>query len=195
MGLALVTVVGAGVIALLARGRLRGVTEVHVRALWCVVGVIAAQLVGGWISSATDDASFYIVGLAVSAAFGLTFCLFNLHLAGVPLVTLGLTFNALVVGLNSAMPVSIFAASRADVSLTDIAAGNDARHTIAGYGSTWRLLGDVIPVPMPVIPEVVSPGDVLIAAGLAEFVVIAMRRRPTTPRITSASKSRVALSS
>jgi hypothetical protein len=192
--LALLTVVGAGVVALACGGRLHAFTELHVRGLWYVVGAIAAQLIGGWLSSATDDGRFYIAGLAASAACGLAFGLLNMHLSGVPLVTLGLALNALVVGLNSAMPVSIFAASRADVTLTSIATGDDPRHTIAGYGSTWRSLGDVIPVPLPVAPEVISPGDVLVAAGLAEFVVIAMTKRPRRPQVTPQPESVVALS-
>jgi Family of unknown function (DUF5317) len=61
------------------------------------------------------------------------------------------------------------------VSVRQIAAGQDARHSIAGGGTTWRALGDVIPVPLPWRPEVVSPGDVLIAAGLGEFVLLGMR--------------------
>jgi hypothetical protein len=158
------------------------------------VGAVAAPLIGGWLCSAEDDSRFYIAGLAASAACGLVFCLRNVHLAGVPLVTIGLALNALVVGLNSAMPVSIFAASRANVGLTSVANGDDPRHTIAGYGSTWRALGDVIPVPLPVLPEVISPGDVLIAAGLAEFVVVAMTRRPRRPQIASPKESVVALS-
>jgi hypothetical protein len=99
--------------------------------------------------------------------------------AGVPLVTLGLVLNAAVVAANGAMPVSIDAAFRAGVPTGDIAAGLDARHEIAGRGTVWRRLGDVIPVPLPARPEVVSPGDVLVAAGLAELVVVGMLRRRT----------------
>ncbi|MGN6472297.1 MAG: DUF5317 family protein, partial [Mycobacteriales bacterium] len=62
-------------------------------------------------------------------------------------------------------------------STLSIATGNDARHTIAGRGSHWRGLGDVIPLPLPVAPEVVSPGDVLVAAGLGEFIFVTSRRR------------------
>ena len=192
--MALLTVVGAGVLALIAGGRLRAFTELHVRGLWYVVLAVAAQVAGGWLASGTGHSGFYTAGLALSAASGLAFCVRNLHLAGVPLITLGLALNALVVGLNAAMPVSIFAASRSGVPLTSIAAGNDPRHTIAGYGSTWRQLGDVIPVPLPVVPEVVSAGDVLVAAGLAEFVVIAMTRRPKQSQVASPPESVVALS-
>jgi hypothetical protein len=70
-----------------------------------------------------------------------------------------------------------------------IAAGNDARHTIAGPGTTWRALGDVIPLPVPWRPEVVSPGDALIAAGIGEFVFIGMRPRRTRSRTRSRTAS------
>jgi len=102
----------------------------------------------------------------------------NRYVPGVSLVTLGLAVNALVVILNGAMPVSIVAALRAaGVPITDIAAGYDARHTIAGEGTTLRPLGDVVPLPLPIRPEVVSAGDVLVAAGLGELVVMGMLRR------------------
>ena len=58
-----------------------------------------------------------------------------------------------------------------------IASGDDDRHQIADSGTTLRLLGDVVPVPLPVRSEIVSPGDVLVAAGLAELVVMGMLRR------------------
>ena len=62
-------------------------------------------------------------------------------------------------------------------------------------GTTLRWLGDVIPVPLPVRPEVVSPGDVLIAAGLGEFVLLGMRprRRPSSPVRRNADCRSVAL--
>jgi hypothetical protein len=145
------------------------------------------------LAATTDHSNFYLAGLAVSAAAALVFCLTNLGLPGVPLITLGLVANALVVGLNGAMPVSIFAASRADVSITSIAAGNDPRHTIAGYGVTWRSLGDVIPVPLPVRPEVASPGDILVVAGLGELIVLGMRRRRDPVRIPARGESVVPL--
>ena len=38
-------------------------------------------------------------------------------------------------------------------------------------------LGDVVPVRMPLRPEVVSAGDVLIAAGLAQLVLLGLLGR------------------
>jgi hypothetical protein len=144
-----------------------------------VVAAVVAQTGGALVGvlGYGDPRRAYVAGLAASALCAAAFCSRNLRVAGVPLVTLGLVSNALVVACNGAMPVSVSAAARAGVSVVDIAAGRDTRHEIAGAGTTLRLLGDVIPVPLPVRSEVVSPGDVLVAAGLAELVVLGMLRR------------------
>jgi hypothetical protein len=150
--------------------------ELALKDRWLVVGAVAVQIVGGLIAFNGGESArhAYVSALAVSAGLALVFCLRNLRIPGVTLVTVGLALNATVVGLNGAMPVSIVAAYHARVPITTIAADADARHTIAGRGTTWRVLGDVIPVPLPVHPEVISPGDVLVAAGLGELVVLGM---------------------
>jgi hypothetical protein len=51
---------------------------------------------------------------------------------------------------------------------------DDSRHLPAGADTALRPLGDVIPVPLPVRPEVVSIGDLLGAAGMAQLVATAM---------------------
>ena len=58
--------------------------------------------------------------------------------------------------------------------LDDVAAGLDSRHDVAGDSTRLPLLGDVVPVLLPLRPEVVSPGDVLVASGLAQLVVVGM---------------------
>lgn len=177
MSLVGVVVVGAAVIAWISGGRWSGFTHEPLRAPGYVVLAVVAQVLGAVLSDHSSADWIYPTGLAVSAACALVFCVANLRVAGVPLVALGLALNAVVVARNGAMPVSIAAASRAGVSTRTVAYGNDPRHTIAGRGSVWRSLGDVIPVPLPVSPEVVSPGDLLVAAGLGEFIVVTSRRR------------------
>lgn len=179
MGLAVVVLAIAVGVALLAGGSWSSLTSLHLRSRRLVVAAVAAQLGGATLGvlGAADPRRAYVVGLAASAACAAAFCARNLRVTGVPLITLGLVANAVVVGLNGSMPVSIDAALRAGVPIASIASGDDARHEIAGTGTTWRPLGDVVPVPLPVRPEVVSPGDVLVAAGLAELVVLGMVRR------------------
>ena len=60
------------------------------------------------------------------------------------------------------------------MGLDDVAGGLDSRHAVSDDGTRLPLLGDVVPVLLPLRPEVVSPGDVLIASGLAQLVVVGM---------------------
>jgi hypothetical protein len=179
VALALVALVGAVAVGYALGGDWGRLTALRLRWRRWVVAAVLAQTGGALVGvlGYGDPRHAYVVGLALSAACAAVFCTRNLRVAGVPLVTLGLCANAAVVAVNGAMPVSVSAALRADVPLVDIAAGHDARHELAGSWTTWRWLGDVIPVPLPVRSEVVSPGDVLVAAGLGELVVMGMLRR------------------
>jgi hypothetical protein len=99
---------------------------------------------------------------------------------GTGLGALGLPTNAVVAPNTAPMPVSSDASGKAGVSTQDLVAGTDPRHELADSSTRLRPLGDVVPVLLPVHPEVVSPGDVLVAAGLAQLVVLGMRRRVTS---------------
>lgn len=189
MGLAVVALVGAVAVGYALGGDWAQLTSLQLRWRRFVVAAVVAQLGGAMVGvlGYGDPRRAYVVGLATSALCAAAFCARNLRVAGVPLVTLGLLSNALVVALNGAMPVSVAAAHRANVSIVDIATGHDSRHTIANSHTTLHILGDVIPVPLPVRSEIVSPGDVLVAAGLAELIVIGMlrRRRTDDDRVSS----------
>jgi hypothetical protein len=167
-----------------------GALDVRQRRL--VVAALAAQAVGAVVGGPIHG-----LGLAVSAALATAFLAVNRGVRGTGLVALGLGANALVVALNGAMPVSAEAAARAGVSVAAIADGQDARHVLAGSTTRLRVLGDGVPVLLPLRPELVSPGDVLVAAGLAQLVVVGMlARRPdrASPEVvrpwTSTSRGR-----
>ncbi len=156
-------------------GRLRGgsldrLGTVDLRRRALVVAALVVQLAGTVIGGPV-----FPVGLVVSALLVTAFLLANRGLRGTGLVALGLLANALVVGANGAMPVSEAASARAGVQ--DPRDGLDLRHEPAGAGTRLALLGDVVPVPLPLRPEVVSPGDVLVAAGLGQLVVLGMSGR------------------
>jgi len=167
-----VSLVVAVLLAALLVGRLCGGSlerlgglELHRRRL--VVTALVAQALGALVGGPA-----HALGLAVSAALAAAFLLANRGVRGTGLVALGLAANALVVGLNGAMPVSAAAAARAGVPLAE--AVTDARHEPAGPRTRLALLGDRVPVLLPGRPEVVSAGDVLVAAGLAQLVVLGM---------------------
>jgi hypothetical protein len=179
VGLAVVALVGAVAVGYALGGTWSRLTSLQLRWRRFVMAAVVAQLGGAMIGvlGYGDPRRAYVVGLGASALCAAAFCARNLRVAGVPLVTIGLISNAVVVAVNGAMPVSVSAASRAGVPVVDIAAGHDDRHEVAGPATALRVLGDVIPVPLPLRSEVVSPGDVLVAAGLAELIVIGMVRR------------------
>jgi hypothetical protein len=185
MGLAVLVLAGAGLLGFVLGGSISPLATLPLRGRGLVVVAVVAQAAGGLAAWAADSSAAYALGLTASALAALGFCLRNLHVRGVPLVTLGLLLNATVVLANGAMPVSTTAASRAGTSTASIAAGSDPRHVLAGDATTLRALGDIVPVPLPLQPEVASPGDVLVAAGLAELLCLGMRRRrvrrPGTP--------------
>lgn len=176
MGLAVVVLVAAVALAVVLGGRWHRLAELRLASRGLVVAAVVAQAGGALVGVAGfgDARRAYVSGLVISAACALAFCARNLRVPGVALVTGGLLANAAVVALNGAMPVSIVAAFHARVAIAPISAGTDARHEIAGIGTRVRWLGDVVPVPLPARPEVVSPGDVLVAAGLAELVFLGM---------------------
>ncbi|MCW2606630.1 MAG: hypothetical protein JWO60_1323, partial [Frankiales bacterium] len=133
----------------------------------------------------------YAVGLGVSAALAVAFLGLNRGVRGTGLVGLGLVANALVVGANGAMPVSTHAAARAGVSLSDVVYGLDPRHELADRDTRLPWLADVVPVPLPRLPQVVSPGDVLVAAGVGQLVVLGMRGGRPLPRRGRPPRTRV----
>jgi Family of unknown function (DUF5317) len=195
MGLVLTTVVLAVVAGRLAGGRLRALQRLPYRGfalLWGAVGALGAgvalALAGVPARAAERGAP------AVAAALVAAFCLRSRAVPGLGLLGAGLLLNAAVVLGNGGMPVSAYAAARAGVD--PVAATADARHLPAGAGTLLPWLGDVIPVPLPVRPEVVSVGDMLGAAGLGQLVLTAMlagratrrgTRRAWSPRPPSAT--------
>jgi hypothetical protein len=166
-------VVAVLVVALLigwARGgSLDRLGALPLRQRYLAVSALAAQVVGTLVGG-----PFFLIGLIVSGGLVLLFLSRNRGIRGTGLAALGLCANVLVIGANGAMPVSADAAGRAGVSVQSLLTGADARHRLAGTDTRLRQLGDVIPVPLPLRPEVVSPGDVLLAAGLAQLVTLGM---------------------
>jgi hypothetical protein len=171
---ALVVLVAALAVGLALGGRIGQLGHLPLDHGWLVLAAVGAQAGGAFTGGAA-----YPIGLVVSVLLVGAFLVRNRQVRGTGLVALGLLANALVVGLNGAMPVSLDALGRAGITSQELLAGSDPRHELASSDTALRPLGDVIPVLLPAHPEVVSVGDVLVAAGLAQLVVLGMRRRPT----------------
>lgn len=97
----------------------------------------------------------------------LAFTAVNLRLVGMPVVALGLGLNALVILANGGMPVDPGAVVAAGVARFETVASLDLGNVRQWQDGDDRLaaLGDVVPVAP--LDEVVSFGDLILAAGLA----------------------------
>ncbi|HEX7355442.1 MAG TPA: DUF5317 family protein [Mycobacteriales bacterium] len=152
-----------GSLSRLETARLR---YVPVLLLAVALQVAAAFALGGWA---------YAAVLVVSLLLALGWLAFNGRLAGRLLLAVGLAANALVIVANGAMPVELSAAARAGVATGPLY--DDPRHAVADGSTRLALLDDRIPLPLPWQPQVLSAGDVLVAAGAGLMVAQAMRRR------------------
>jgi hypothetical protein len=103
--------------------------------------------------------------LLVSEAAVLGFCIRNWYRAGMALIALGFTMNAVVILANGGMPVGADAirAMGGDPS-TAVLAG---KHHLATAATALPWLGDVIP--LPPVDLIVSVGDVVLVAGMIPF--------------------------
>jgi hypothetical protein len=182
VGLVVVALLAAVAVGRLLGGSLERLGTLPLRRRRLAVAALLAQLL-----AVLAGGPLHAVGLAVAAGCVVALLLANRGVRGTGLVALGLAANALAVGVNGGvMPVDASAAERAGADLADIRSGADPRHAVAGDDVRLRLLTDVVPLPLPLRPEVVSPGDVAVAAGLAQLVVVGMLRAlrpvPALPR-------------
>ncbi len=168
--LAFVVLVLAGGAALVRGGRPRRITQLRFRRLRALGSATAAQV--GALLGGLAWAPAYALGLAVSAFFVAVFVWHNRRLPGMPVLGLGLLANACVVALNGSMPVSLSAAQRAGLDAGDLGLAADRQHEPLDAGTHLPVLGDVLPIPLPLLPQVVSIGDVLIAVGAGMLLYV-----------------------
>ncbi len=158
LGLLAATLIGG---ARLASVRLRAVRLLVAAA---VVQVTTSALV-------PESGAARLTALVLTTALVGLFVVGNRRVAGTPLIGAGLLLNVLVVAANGAMPVSLAAASDAGLSRADLGLTRDAMREPVDDDTLLPLLGDVVPVTLPWRPQVVSPGDVLVAAGVGLLLV------------------------
>ncbi len=172
MSIAAVTVVAGVLLALLAGGRPSYAADRPIRALNAVWAGVALQIgpqlvdVGGRLGLALVLAGY---GLLVA------FAVVNLRLVGMPIALVGLALNLTVIALNAGMPVRAEAlvaadqASWAELPTVDLGA---KRH-IERADDRLAFLGDTLPIEP--LHEVVSFGDLILAAGVGDVAFRLLR--------------------
>lgn len=163
-------------------GSMHNLSQLHLAAWPLVFVALVLQAVGAF----SGNAFLYVTGMVSSALLVTYFVARNRALPGMALVALGFLLNALVVAANGAMPVEQQAADRAGISTVGLYRNTDAKHELADSSTVLRPLADVIAVPLPGPlrrgSNVVSVGDIVLAAGIGVLVVNAMLRVRGAPQ-------------
>ncbi len=100
---------------------------------------------------------------------------------GLQIASVGIGANMAAVLINAGQ-MPIWSAAFFSAGFTEADILNDPFHTllrvdtVASFVAQGGLFGDVIPIPIPIIRNVFSIGDVLIAVGVVVVIVAAMRR-------------------
>jgi hypothetical protein len=126
---------------------------------WWMLGLAAVLLVTLAVVDLPDD-SVDTVGfgaLMLAYALILAFCLLNLRVRGMTIVTIGVAMNVLVIGLNQGMPVD------------GNVGGRDEEAVLVPF------LGEVVPLPSP-FDQLVTFGDLVIAVGVVDAAYHGSRR-------------------
>lgn len=175
--------VGVG-FAVALGGRLRHLPSRRLR--WASLPLVAIALY--WApallgASPSAAVTLLLASYAVLSAFAVA----NLRVVGMAVVLTGLLANAAVILVNGAMPVDPAAVVAAGLARPDDLEEMDLGPARRWEGPSDRLgvLGDIIPVPP--LGEVVSFGDLVLAAGLADVAFRLLRpagrlRRRAQPR-------------
>jgi hypothetical protein len=185
----LVVIVVACLAGVARGGTMTNLSQLQLRSWPLVFVALVAQALGAFAATFGLPAAstLYVLGMVASAALVTVFVARNRALPGMPLIALGFVLNALVVTANGAMPVDQAAADRVGISTIGLYQGVDAKHELADGETRLRPLADVIPVPLPGPlrrgSNVVSVGDVVLAAGIGVLVLNGMlavrtRREP-----------------
>jgi MFS family permease len=176
------TILLALVVGALAGGGIPRLADLRLRWTVLLVAALLLRLVAG-LSREFDFATDIPVGWAFIAAYALIFVWLwgNWRVPGLQIASVGIGANMAAVLINAGqMPIWSAAFLAAGFSEADIA--NDPFHyllradTVAEFVARGGLIGDVIPLPIPVIRDVISIGDVLLAIGIFWAIVFAMTR-------------------
>ncbi|MGH3171413.1 MAG: DUF5317 family protein [Trebonia sp.] len=166
-------------------GRLAGIARLRMRSMWLLWLALALQLSQYVPAFRLGPAGAgHRVLLVVSYGSVALWLLRNVAAqrdrglrTGLAVIGLGWALNAAAVVVNNGMPVSTAASERGDApaAFTNSALeqGDLYKHVLSTSATHLRFLGDVIPLPL--LHEVVSPGDAVLWLGILMTIVAAMR--------------------
>jgi hypothetical protein len=155
------------VFGLLTGGNIGNLSRLRFRWPWVILLAVVVREAVLLTPLNRVDGAQYVYVLALVGIVVWTIFHFD-RLRGISLVTAGAALNLLVIVVNGArMPVA------PDLAPALVRHGNVGQYTVMGSQTQLNLLGDWISLRPS--PEAYSPGDVLIALGLAVVLFLAVR--------------------
>jgi len=164
-----VAVVVGLTLGLLTGGRLEHLGNRRFRAPALLVAGLVVQFASGRFGDAT------VALVILSYLFLMAFCAANLRIVGMGVVLVGLAMNFTTIAVNGGMPVrrsAVVAAGIAEWDELDELEIHDKRH-LERPDDDLMVLSDIIPV--PVLHEVLSFGDIVMSVGVADVLVHLLR--------------------
>ncbi|MEO6578083.1 MAG: MFS transporter [Candidatus Limnocylindria bacterium] len=176
------TIVLALIIGALAGGSFPRLSELRLRWSPLLAAALALRLFVG-LSREIGIGDGIPAGPFFLAAYGLIIAWLwgNWRVPGLQIAAVGIGANMLALLVNRGQ-MPIWSAAYFSAGFTEADIVNDAFHvllradSIAGFVASGGLFGDVIPLPIPIIRDVVSIGDVLLAIGIFWAIVYSMTR-------------------
>ncbi|MEK6191349.1 MAG: MFS transporter [Chloroflexota bacterium] len=171
------------VIGALAGGQLPRLADLRLRWVWLLGAALAVRLLSGLLVTTDVGAEFAGAwGLPLTYGLIVVWLYRNWSVPGLQVAAIGVSLNILAVLLNAGkMPVWEGALLASGLTLADLV--GDPFHVVLGGAMTAAqfvaaggLFGDVVPIPIPILRDVVSVGDVLLWLGIVWAIVAAMTR-------------------
>ena len=176
------TILIALLVGALAGGGLPRLADMRLR--WSVLLAVALLLrFAAELSRSTGIGADIPVGWAYIASYGLIFAWLwgNWRVPGLQIASVGIGANMAAVLINAGQ-MPIWSAAYYAAGFTDADIAGDPFHfllqtsSVAGFVAQGGLFGDVIPLPIPIIRDVISIGDVLLAIGIFWAILYSMTR-------------------
>jgi hypothetical protein len=177
VGLTAVALLTGGLLGVVAGGRPASLAAVSLQWWGALAAGVALQVLAGPVGLGGTPGTVAIAGSYLCL---LAFALANRALVGMPVVVVGLALNAAVILLNGGMPVRAEAVAAVGLDPDRVSTADlGAKRHLEGPDDRLTFLGDV--VPLRPLGEVVSVGDLVLAAGVAGLLFRLLRPRAPAP--------------
>jgi hypothetical protein len=173
-----VTVVVAALVVVVTFGSFGQLAKIEVKSVWLLLAGLAVQIgvtFAGIPKHLYDSVGFGLI--MFSYVLILTFCFVNIGIRGMGLIAIGVSMNALVIGLNQGMPTRDQPVTTASGRHIRKPIEPDVKHRAERSSDLLPFLSDIIWLPSPFQDEAVSFGDLILAVGICELAYYGSRRR------------------